>query len=146
MVLAQAHAIHLHRFFNKDSIMEKTTSPYAGSAASSAAGTAASAENAVLRSVNQAGSSLHDSIDKATQPVHSTVDRAASVAHSTVDKLASGASTVAGKVSEHAHLLTDVPLQAVDYSKAYIKDHPLQAVGGALLIGYIFGRMSANRY
>lgn len=126
--------------------MEKTTSPYTGSAASSAPGTITSAENAVLRSVNQAGSSLHDSIDKATQPAHSTVDRAASVAHSTVDKLASGASTVAGKVSEHAHLLTDVPLQAVDYSKAYIKDHPLQAVGGALLLGYVFGRLTASRY
>ncbi len=127
--------------------MEKTTtSPYTGSAASSAPGAISSAENAVLRSVSQAGSSLHDSIDKVTQPAHSTVDRAASVAHSTVDKLASGANTVAGKVSEHAHLLTDVPLQAVDYSKAYIKDHPLQAVGGALLLGYLFGRLTASRY
>lgn len=127
--------------------MEKnTTSAYTGSASSSAPGAIDSAENALLRSVNQAGNSLHDSIDKATQPAHSTVDRAASMAHSTVDKLASGANSVAGKVSEHAHLLTDVPLQAVDYSKAYIKDHPLQAVGGALLLGYIFGRLTARRY
>ena len=123
--------------------MENSTSnlyPGAGTASS------ASADSALLRSVNQAGNTLHDSIDKATQPVHTTVDRAASVAHSTVDKLASGATTVAGKVSEHAHLLKDVPLQAVDYSKAYIKDHPLQAVGGALLLGYVFGRLTANRY
>ena len=124
--------------------MEKTNGNlYTGGVAASAPGPA---DSALLRNVNQAGSSLHDSIDKATQPVHSTVDRAASVAHSTVDKLASGASTVAGKVSEHAHLLTDVPLQAVDYSKAYIKDHPLQAVGGALLLGYLFGRMASSRY
>lgn len=124
--------------------MEQTSNnPYSGGAAASPA---SSAENALLRSVNQAGSSMHDSINKATQPVHSTVDRAASVAHSTVDKLASGASTVAGKVSEHAHLLKDVPLQAVDYSKAYIKEHPLQAVGGALLLGYFFARLTASRY
>ena len=106
----------------------------------------ASADSALLRSVNQAGNTLHNTIDKTAQPVHSTVDRAASVAHSTVDKLASGATTVAGKVSEHAHLLKDVPLQAVDYSKAYIKDHPLQAVGGALLLGYVFARLTASRY
>ena len=116
---------------------------YTGGVIASASG---SDESALLRGVNQAGSSLHDSIDKATQPAHSTVDRAASMAHSTVDKLASSANTVAGKVSEHAHLLTDVPMQAVDYSKAYIKDHPMQAVGGALPIGYIFGRLTANRY
>lgn len=117
--------------------------PYTGGVAASASG---SAESALMRGVNQAGSSLHDSIDKATQPVHTTVDRAAGVVHSTVDKLASGASAVAGKVNEHAHLLKDVPLQAVDYSKAYIKDHPMQAVGGALLLGYIFGRLTASRY
>ena len=127
--------------------MEKTNGNlYTGSADASTSGTSSSAENALLRSVNQAGNSLHDSIDKATQPAHSTVDRAASMAHSTVDKLASGANTVAGKVSEHAHLLTDVPMQAVDYSKAYIKDHPLQAVGGALLLGYVFGRLTASRH
>ena len=127
--------------------MEKTTNnPYSGSAASTATGAIASAENSLLRSVNQAGSSLHDSIDKATQPVHGTVDRAANLAHSTVDKLASGANSVAGKVSEHSHLLTEMPMQAVDYSKAYIKDHPLQAVGGALLLGFIFGRLTASRY
>lgn len=105
-----------------------------------------SAENAVLRTLNQAGSNLQDGIDKVTQPAHNTVDRAASVAHSTVDKLVSGANSMADKVSEHAHLLTDVPMQAVDYSKAYIKDHPLQAVGGALLLGYIFGRLTARNY
>ena len=116
---------------------------YTGGVIASASG---SDESALLRGVNQAGSSLHDSIDKATQPLHTTVDRAAGVVHSTVDKLANGASAVAGKVSEHAHLLKDVPLQAVDYSKAYIKDHPMQAVGGALLIGYIFGRLTSNRY
>ncbi len=63
-----------------------------------------------------------------------------------MDKLASGASSVAGKVSDQAQRFTDVPLQAVDYSKAYIKDHPLQAVGAALVVGWIFGRLTANRH
>lgn len=105
-----------------------------------------SGENALLRGVSQAGSSLHNTIDKVAEPARSTVDRAATVAHNTVDKLASGASSVAGKVSEQAHRFTDAPLQAVDYSKAYIKDHPLQAVGAALLLGLIFGRLTASRY
>jgi len=104
------------------------------------------ADNTLQRSVSQAGTSLHETIDKVTQPAHSTVDRAATAAHNTVDKLASSANSVAGKVSEHAHLLTDVPLQAVDYSRAYIKDHPLQAVGAALLVGLVFGRLTASRY
>lgn len=107
---------------------------------------AASADNAVQRGVGQAGSTLHDTIDKMAEPARSTVDRAATAAHNTVDKLASGVSGVAGKVSDQAQRFTDVPLQAVDYSKAYIKDHPLQAVGVALLVGMVFGRLTANRY
>ncbi|WP_372827931.1 YqjD family protein [Polaromonas sp.] len=104
------------------------------------------AENTIQRGVSQAGSSLHETIDKVTQPAHGTVDRAATMAHNTVDKLASGANSVAGKVSEQAHRFTDVPLQAVDYSKAYIKDHPLQAVGAALVLGMLIGRLTASRY
>lgn len=114
--------------------------------ASPGANVASSADNAVQRSVNQAGSSLHDTIDKVADPARSTVDRAATAAHNTVDKLASSASSVAGKVSDQAQRFTDVPLQAVDYSKAYIKDHPLQAVGAALLAGWVFGRLTASRY
>ncbi|MFI5444924.1 YqjD family protein [Polaromonas sp. UC242_47] len=103
-------------------------------------------ENALLRGVSQAGSTLHETIDKVADPARSTVDRAATVAHNTVDKLTSGASSVAGKVSDQAHRLSDAPLQAVDYSKAYIKQHPLQAVGAALLIGLVIGRLTASRY
>ncbi len=105
-----------------------------------------SGDSALLRGVAQAGSTLHDTIDKVAEPARSTVDRAATAAHNTVDKLTSGASSVAGKVSDQAHRLTDAPLQAVDYSKAYIKDHPLQAVGAALLVGLIVGRLTASRY
>ena len=89
----------------------------------------------VTQRVNQAGTSLHG-----------TVDRAASAAHSTVDKLASSATGMAGKVADQAQRLTDKPMQAVDYSKAYIKDHPMQAVGAALLVGLVIGRLTASRY
>jgi ElaB/YqjD/DUF883 family membrane-anchored ribosome-binding protein len=123
----------------KERIMDKSYASTGPSAASSA-------DNAVQRGVSQAGSSLHETIDKVAEPARSTVDRAATAAHNTVDKLASGASSVAGKVSDQAQRFTDVPLQAVDYSKAYIKDHPLQAVGAALLVGLIFGRLTASRY
>jgi len=108
--------------------------------------TGTSSDSALLRGVSQAGSSLHDTIDKVAEPARSTVDRAATVAHNTVDKLASGASSVAGKFSDQAHRFTDAPLEAMAYSKARIKDYPLQAVGAALLVGLIFGRLTASRH
>lgn len=120
--------------------MEKSTArAYPGSVTPSS-------ESALIRGVDQAGSTLHHTIDKVAEPARNSVDRAASAAHSTVDKLASGASSVAGKVSDQAHRLSDAPLQAVDHSRAYIKDYPLQAVGVALLAGFVLGRLTASRY
>lgn len=120
--------------------MDKSTaSAYPGSATSSS-------ESALMRGVDQAGSTLHHTIDRVAEPARNTVDRAASAAHNTVDKLASGANAVAGKFSDQAHRLSDAPLQAVDHSKAYIKDHPLQAVGFAVLAGFVLGRLTASRY
>jgi ElaB/YqjD/DUF883 family membrane-anchored ribosome-binding protein len=120
--------------------MEKTTtSAYPGSVSPSN-------ESAMMRGVDQAGSTLHSTIDKVAEPVRSTVERAASAAHNTVDKLASGANSVAGKFSDQANRLTDAPLQAVDHAKAYIKDKPLQAVGFAVLAGFVLGRLTARRY
>lgn len=123
--------------------MEKSNvTAYPGSSNASATAT----ENSVLRGVDQAGNALHSTIDKVADPARNGVDRAATAAHHTVDKLASGATSVAGKFSDQAHRLTEAPLQAVDYSKAYIKDHPLQAVGAALLVGLVVGRLTASRY
>lgn len=127
--------------------MEKTTTSnqFAG-VSSSPSSASLSGDSATLRSVNQAGNSLHDTIDRVAEPARSGVDRAATAAHSTLDKLASGANTMAGKMSEQAHRLNEAQMQAMDYSKAYIKDHPLQAVGAALVAGLILGRLTAPRY
>lgn len=128
--------------------MDKSSTSLSGnnpfpSSSSSASGM--STDGATQR-VNQAGTALHDTIDKMAEPARNTVDRAASAAHSTVDRVASSATGIAGKIVDQAKSLTDKPLQAVDYSKAYIKEHPLQAVGAALVVGLVIGRLTASRY
>ena len=109
-------------------------------------GASSATGSALLRGVDQAGHSLHDTIDKVVDPARSSLERAAVAAHQTVDKLASGASSVVGKVGDQAQHLHDAPLQALNYSKTCIKDYPLQAVGAALLLGLLLGRLTARRY
>ena len=116
------------------------------SSALSAPSTApASGESALLRGVDQAGTSLHHTIDKVAEPARNTVDRAASAAHQTVDKLTDGAGHMVGKVSDQAQRLTEAPRQAVDHAKAYIQDRPLQAVAVAALVGWVLGRLGGRR-
>jgi ElaB/YqjD/DUF883 family membrane-anchored ribosome-binding protein len=116
-------------------------SPDANHSSSTAAG-----DSALLRGVHQASSTLHETIDKVAEPARNGVDRAATAAHHTVDQLAQGASSVADKVTDRAQRLGDAPLRALDCSKTYIQDHPLQSVGAALLLGLVVGRLSASRY
>ena len=99
---------------------------------------------AVQRGVDSAGAALHSTIDKMAEPARSTVDRLSSAAHETVDKLASNATHMADRFSEQTRRVTDAPVKALDYSKSWIQDKPLEAVGVALAIGFILGRLTAR--
>lgn len=98
--------------------------------------------NSLKTGVDTAAASLHSSIDKVTDPALSSVNRLASVAHQTVDKLASSASHVVDKFSDEARRVKDAPAQAVDYSKSWVQERPLEAVGAALAIGFLLGRLT----
>jgi len=89
-----------------------------------------------------AGATLHSTIDKAARPLHSTVDRVSTAAHDTVDKLASSASHVADRLADQTRRVTEAPSHAVDFSRSWVQERPLEAVGAALAVGYILGRLT----
>lgn len=99
---------------------------------------------ALKRGVESAGSALHSSIDKMVDPAIDTVARATSVAHDAVNLLSSGATQVADRVSEQAARVSEASGRAVDSSKSWIQDKPLEAVGMALALGFIIGRLTAH--
>lgn len=94
--------------------------------------------------VDSAGASLHASIDKAARPLHSTVDRVSTAAHETVDKLASSASHVADRFSDQTRRVTEAPSQALEFSRSWVQERPLEAVGAALAVGFILGRLTSR--
>jgi ElaB/YqjD/DUF883 family membrane-anchored ribosome-binding protein len=104
----------------------------------------ANSSQSAQRNAESASAAMHSTIDKAAEPARGTVDRMSSAAHETVDKLASNASQVADKLSEQTRRVTEVPAQALDYSKSWIQDKPLEAVGLAMALGFIVGRMTAR--
>lgn len=102
------------------------------------------AGNAVQRGVESTGSALHQGIDKVAEPVRSSVDSLSSAAHQTVDSLASSASHVADRFADETRKISEAPGKAVTYSKTRIQDRPLEAVGIALAVGFILGRLTAR--
>jgi len=108
-------------------------------------GTPGSTDSGALKGgVESAGSALHSSIDKMVDPALDTVGRVADIAHEAVNRLSSGATQVADRVSEQAARVSDMSGRAVESSKSWIQDKPLEAVGLALALGFIIGRLTAH--
>jgi ElaB/YqjD/DUF883 family membrane-anchored ribosome-binding protein len=124
-------------------MMENSTA-IPGSNTPSSSGNSNPNPGAVHRGLDTAGSALHSTIDKVADPARSTVDRVSSAAHETVDKLASGAADVADRFSDQARWVSEAPGRALGTSKSWIQDKPLEAVGVALALGFLIGRLSAR--
>lgn len=107
-------------------------------------GFAAPDSNALKRSVESAGSALHSTIDKMVDPAIDTVGRASGMAHDAVNRLSSGANQAADRVAEQAAWVSEASGRAVESSKSWIQDKPLEAVGVALALGFIIGRLTAH--
>ncbi len=119
----------------------ETTSTYSDGHAADAAANAASA---VQRGVESTGDALHSGIDKVANPARHALDSMSSSAHSAVDSLASSASYTATRLADQTRRITEAPARAVDYSKSTISDRPLEAVGIALAVGFLLGRLTAR--
>lgn len=100
--------------------------------------------HAFRRGVESAGSALHGSIDKMVDPALDTLGRVTDAAHDTVNRLSSGAAQVADRMAGQAARMGEVSGRAVESSKSWIQDKPLEAVGMALAVGFIIGRLTAR--
>lgn len=94
--------------------------------------------------VEAAGAALHSGIDQLANPARNTVERVSAAAHETVDKLASTASHVADRFSDQTRRVTEAPAHALDVSRSWVIERPFEAVGVALAIGFIVGRLTAH--
>ncbi|MBI2729126.1 MAG: hypothetical protein HYX42_23050 [Polaromonas sp.] len=100
------------------------------------------AAGVVQRRVDSAGAALHSGIDKVADPARSAVDRLTTSAHETVDKLASTANNTADRVVSKTRYYTDAPARALETSKSWVQERPLEAVAAALAFGFVLGRLT----
>jgi ElaB/YqjD/DUF883 family membrane-anchored ribosome-binding protein len=95
--------------------------------------------------VERTASQAHDAVDaaaaKATERAVPAIDRAARAAHDTVDKLARAAGPAADWLNQSAEQLKQQQQQIADGCRAYVRQRPLVAIGVALAVGYLAGRL-----
>ncbi|CAN7583395.1 hypothetical protein LJR039_004195 [Pseudorhodoferax sp. LjRoot39] len=104
-----------------------------------------SADGTLQRGIHRVGDSLHGGIDKVVDPVHGVVERASASAHQAVDRLASGVASAAQNLDERLDKARATPRHAVDCARDYVAARPLKAVALAFAVGWVWGRIGANR-
>jgi ElaB/YqjD/DUF883 family membrane-anchored ribosome-binding protein len=103
----------------------------------------------------ETNTSVADTADAVADRTRSTVDRAAQSAHEAIDRLAAkagpaidrlrGSATSAGEtLRAKADQFGQLEEQWVEGARGYVRENPLAAVGIAVAIGLLIGKLSSG--
>jgi hypothetical protein len=88
-----------------------------------------------------AARAAHEAADNIAGKATAQVDRLSDSAHRAVDSAADVATSAAGWASNVADQAGAIQAKAMDSASAAIRQKPIAIVAGALVIGYLLGRL-----
>jgi ElaB/YqjD/DUF883 family membrane-anchored ribosome-binding protein len=120
--------------------MDRTTPMGASDTGS---GSRANPENAnpLSAKVEDAAQAAHQTTDKIADKAAAQLDRLSGTAHRAVDRTAAAASSAAEWASGIPEQAKQAQAQLTEAASASIRARPIAAVAGALVIGYLLGRL-----
>lgn len=95
----------------------------------------------VSSGAHTAVNSFADAADEAARKAKPAIDKAAAFAHSAVNTATSAAAPAANWLAEHAESLNAAQKKLQSDSSAYISAHPMKALGMAIVVGLLLGRV-----
>jgi ElaB/YqjD/DUF883 family membrane-anchored ribosome-binding protein len=94
---------------------------------------------------NPASAKAADTAHKAVDAAGSTMDRMTSGAHAAVDRTADMAAQAAETLEAKGEQLKELQEQWLAKSSAYVRDNPVQALGIAVVGGFLLSRLLSAR-
>jgi hypothetical protein len=92
--------------------------------------------------IENAAQSAHKVVDSVADKTTAQVDRLSSTAHRAVDKTAGAATQAAGWASSFPDQAMEVQTRLTDSVCTSIRARPIATVAGALVVGYLLGRIA----
>jgi ElaB/YqjD/DUF883 family membrane-anchored ribosome-binding protein len=89
-----------------------------------------------------AAQTAHQTVDKVADKAASQVDRLSGTAHRAVNRAADAATTAAEWASSVPEKAKQVQGKVTDAACASIRARPIATVAGALVVGYLLGRLA----
>ncbi len=96
--------------------------------------------NSLNTVIEPAAAKAHIAVDTAASKALPVVDKAAEMAHRTINRVADVAAPAADWALESGKQVTEKYNSALDTCVATVRQRPIATLGGALLVGYLFGR------
>jgi ElaB/YqjD/DUF883 family membrane-anchored ribosome-binding protein len=115
------------------------TSPMAGSRTGTGSGA-----NPASAKVEDVAQTAHQTTDRIADKAASQVDRLSGTAHRAVNSAADAASSAAEWASAIPEQAKHVQAQLTEAASASIRARPIAIVAGALVVGYLLGRLGHN--
>lgn len=97
--------------------------------------------NSMSAKVEDAAQAAHQATDKIADKATAQVDRLSGTAHRAVNTAADAASSAAEWMSAIPEQVDDVRVHLTEAASASIRARPIAVVTGALVIGYLLGRL-----
>ncbi len=117
--------------------MERTTTLGGGSSTASG-----SLTNPINSKLDDAAQEAHKTTDKIADKATAQVDRSAEGVHRAVDSAAGVATTAAQWATANFEQAKQAQARLTDAASASIRARPIAAVAGALVVGYLIGRLA----
>ncbi len=92
--------------------------------------------------IETAAQTAHKVVDTVADKTTAQVDRLSGTAHRAVDKTAGAAAQAAGWASTFPDQAKEVQTRLTDAVTSSIRSRPIATVAGALVIGYLIGRIA----
>jgi len=115
--------------------MDRTTTTTSSLASSSSA-------NPVSAKVEGAANAAHQATDKFADKATAGVDRLSGTAHRTINSAADTATSAAEWASTIPEEAKQVQARLTESASASIRARPITTVAGALVVGYLLGRLA----
>ena len=123
--------------------MDRTT-PIGGSLTGSGSRANPGSANPVSAQVEDAAQAAHQTTDKIADKAMAQVDRLSGTAHRAVNSAADAASSAAEWASAIPEQAKQLQAQLTEAASASIRERPIAIVAGALVVGYLLGRLGHN--
>jgi len=83
-------------------------------------------------------------VDRAAQTAHEAIDRLAAKAGPAIDRLRGTATSASETLRAKADQFGELEEQWVESARAYVRENPLAAVGIAVAVGLLLGKLTSS--